>query len=114
MTGFGSGAGLACTTAQEPDMLMSSQVASVEVRRARPTISRRHLTGEVWTAAEMRIVQRLYPDYEAMLKALPNRSYWAIRGFAQNYGIASKRHVWTTAEISKLRALYSRQHRTSK
>jgi hypothetical protein len=95
-------------------MLMSSQVASVEVRRARPTISRRHLTGEVWTAAEMRIVQRLYPDYEAMLKALPNRSYWAIRGFAQNYGIASKRHVWTTAEISKLRALYSRQHRTSK
>lgn len=65
----------------------------------------------VWTAREMSIVQRLYPDYQAIQRELPHRSYSAIRGFAQNYKIASKRHVWTTQEVARLRQLYARATR---
>jgi hypothetical protein len=68
----------------------------------------RALNGDLWTAAEMRVVQKLYPNYDAILMALPHRTYWAVRNFAQNYGIALKRHVWTGAEVSRLRALYTR------
>jgi hypothetical protein len=55
----------------------------------------------------MRTVQQLYPDYQAILKVLPHRTFTAIRGFAKQYGIAAKRHVWTTTEVSRLRALYA-------
>ena len=41
-------------------------------------------------------MQKLYPDYDALQQALPHRSYYAIKNFAQLCNIASKRHDWTT------------------
>jgi len=56
-----------------------------------------------WTAKEMKIVLENYPDYERLLVLLPHRTLSQIKQFAQCYGIAKKRHVWTTPEITLLK-----------
>lgn len=59
----------------------------------------------IWTAEELEILRRLYPDYAAAKKALPGRTYYAIRAHARERGIASKRQVWKMSELQRLRQL---------
>lgn len=79
---------------------------------------RRHLarSGEtmnghpLWTLLEIDTLKRLYPlmGYTEIAKRLKRRSYWAIRHKAQEVGLTKKRHVWTGADILKLRRVYTR------
>jgi hypothetical protein len=50
-------------------------------------------------------LKRLYPDYRALLKALPGRTRHAIKNHARQMGILHRRHVWTGAEIARLRKM---------
>jgi hypothetical protein len=60
----------------------------------------------LWTPAEDEKVRRLYPDYRALRRALRRRTYHAIRGRVLTLGITNKRHIWTGAEVVRLRKLY--------
>jgi hypothetical protein len=60
----------------------------------------------LWTNDEDRIVVRLYPDYRALRKTLKRRTYNALRARARSLGVAKRRHIWTTSEVSRLRRLY--------
>lgn len=60
----------------------------------------------LWTKAELDIVRVLYPDYEALQNALPERTYFALRAAARTVGVTKARHRWTAAELSRLRKLY--------
>ena len=62
-----------------------------------------HTGGTRWLAVEMKTILDLYPDYAAIQKKLPERTYSQIKNFIKTYELGSKRHVWTTAEISRLR-----------
>ncbi len=59
----------------------------------------------LWSPEETETLRRLYPDYRAAMKALPGRSYWAVRGHALKHGFARRRHVWTNIELARLRKL---------
>jgi hypothetical protein len=59
----------------------------------------------IWSEEETDTLRRLYPDYKAAMKALPGRSYYAIRAEARSSGIARRRHVWTTAELACLKKM---------
>jgi hypothetical protein len=61
---------------------------------------------------EMETIRLLFPfmTYADLAKHLPGRSWHAVRSWAQKMGLTIKRHVWTGAEITKLRRLY--QHGT--
>ena len=61
---------------------------------------------KLWTPEEDKIVCTLYPDYKALKKALKRRSYRSLTGRARSLGIAKKRHVWTGAELAKLRKVF--------
>lgn len=59
--------------------------------------------GAAWSAKEMKIVLDTYPDYTRMMERLPHRTLAQLKKFASQYGIAKKRHVWTTHEVATLR-----------
>lgn len=61
-----------------------------------------------WTDHELELVRRLYPDVGAIHPALRHRAVTAIRKKAQRLGLTSRVHVWTGAEIARLRRLYPR------
>jgi len=60
---------------------------------------------DLWTPADTETLQRLYPDYDAAMKALPNRSHRALEKHASEMGFTRRRHTWTAAEITRLRKL---------
>ena len=60
---------------------------------------------KVWSDEETETLRRLYPDYKAAMKALPGRTYGAIKFHAMKHGIARRRHVWTNIEVARLRKL---------
>lgn len=60
----------------------------------------------IWTPVEDKILRRLYPDYGALKKALPNRSYDAIRTHARKLKIAKTRTPWTAREMSRFKISY--------
>lgn len=60
----------------------------------------------LWTQEEDAAVQELYPDYKTLEKALKRRSLCGIQRRASTIGVAKKRHMWTSAEVLKLRRLY--------
>lgn len=59
-----------------------------------------------WENWEEELVERYHPDYRAVLKALPHRSYSAVRKRAQSLGLAPKRQRWTAATVRKALALH--------
>lgn len=85
---------------------LSRNAASAE--RMRKLIERRGCTGtgKIWTESEVAAVRQLYPDYRALVAALPNRTLEAIRCKAKKLDIVTNRHIWTAAEHSKLRMMY--------
>jgi len=62
----------------------------------------------IWTEAEDKICRYLHPDLQAIRARLSDRSYQAIRQRCNKLGLSPKRHVWTAAEVSRLRKLYPR------
>lgn len=62
---------------------------------------------KLWTEAEDKICRDLHPDYQAILRTLPYRSYYAVRNRCQKLGLAPKRNLVTSADVSKLRRFYS-------
>lgn len=73
--------------------------------------ARVHRAGEIagqklWTDQERETIRQLAPDYQALRKALRRRSYVAIRAQAGKLGLTKEIHIWTGAELSKLRKLY--------
>ena len=74
--------------------------AIAQCNRERAERSRR---GVRWSASEMKIVIDTYPDYRLMQERLPHRSLVQLKRFAYGYGIAKKRHVWTSPEIATLK-----------
>lgn len=59
-----------------------------------------------WTEAEDNVVRFLFPDYKAMEQVLRHRTYHALKSRAAGLGIVPRKHVWTNAEVSRLRKVY--------
>lgn len=66
-------------------------------------------TGPLWTAREDETIRGLYPDYNAVVRALKRRTLVAVRTRAMKLGITKRRYPWTVAEIYRLRRLYPKQ-----
>jgi len=62
---------------------------------------------KLWTDEEKEIVLRLSPDYDEISRLIPHRKRRSIRHIASTLGVARKKHVFTAAEISKLRRMFS-------
>lgn len=89
-------------------------IGAASAQRARERMIRKGRTPKghwLWTAGEDAIVRALYPDYVALRKALRRRTYHSLRNRAGTLGIAKKRHIWTTTEVSRLRRLYPKADR---
>jgi hypothetical protein len=63
----------------------------------------------LWTRKEDELVKTLYPNYLNLRKALPRRSFEAIKARACGLGVTKKLIPWTTTDISRLRKLSSRE-----
>ncbi|MBY3614970.1 hypothetical protein [Rhizobium bangladeshense] len=62
---------------------------------------------KLWTEDERKIIEDKWPNFDAIRKAIPGRSRIAIRAQCRNMGLREKpQHIWSTAELSKLRKLY--------
>jgi hypothetical protein len=60
---------------------------------------------KLWTEKEVAIAKKLYPDYQAISKEI-GRSYYAARNKCRKLGLPPKHHMWTGAEITRLRKMY--------
>ncbi|WP_442583145.1 hypothetical protein ACSBOB_14795 [Mesorhizobium sp. ASY16-5R] len=60
-----------------------------------------------WTYSETEIIRSHWPDSDAIRSALKHRSSLAITNMAKRLGLVPQRdqHIWTAAEISRLRRL---------
>ncbi|APO67260.1 hypothetical protein IE4872_CH01618 [Rhizobium gallicum] len=63
---------------------------------------------QLWTNSERQVLLELRGDYDAMSKRLPHRSLNALYGQCAKMRLRKSIHVWTAADISKLRKLYPR------
>ncbi|NTA37536.1 hypothetical protein [Agrobacterium salinitolerans] len=78
-------------------------------QRARERIRRDgYVAGQkLWTDGEREKIKQLAPDYRALRKVLRGRTATAIRFQCSRMGLTKSIHVWTCAELSKLRKMYS-------
>ena len=60
----------------------------------------------LWSREEEAVLIAHQGEYELMSKLLPHRSRAAIASRCQLLGLRRKIHVWTAAELAKLRRLY--------
>jgi hypothetical protein len=60
----------------------------------------------LWTAKELKTVQRHFPDYAKIQKKLPHRGYSGIKYQARRMGLTTARHMWTGIEVLRLRRHY--------
>lgn len=82
-------------------------VASGE--RARRRMMREGVTmsgARLWTEAEWETVRKLAPDYDAIVKQLPHRTRIAVASQARKMGLQREIHIWSAADIFKLRRMY--------
>ena len=78
-------------------------------KRVRKRIQREGYTmsgQKIWSEDEDDQIRAHYPDYSAIAKALPHRTYSACRGRARNLGIVTKRPPFTIRELSIVRRHY--------
>ncbi len=62
---------------------------------------------KLWTEEERQIILAIGPDFDAIRKKLPKRTRIAIACQCRNMGMKQRvQHIWSAAEISKLRKLY--------
>lgn len=82
--------------------------------RMRRQIARSGFVGihPLWSPAEDEALRGYYPNYALAKKKLKRRSYWSIRHRAQTLKLQRKRHIWTGAEIVRLRKVYPRGSRS--
>src|SRR5882724_2817839 len=71
-------------------------------RRSRPTKGKRS-----WSPAEQEKVKLLFPDKRSLEKALPHRTWIAIRSRAGALGLRKKQNRWLASDLSKLRRMWS-------
>jgi len=62
----------------------------------------------LWTPKEVRVLWRLYPDYEALVRALPGRTRAAIECKVWRCGLARPLRVWSETEFGVMKPLYVR------
>jgi len=74
-------------------------------RRLRERTGKTSRGYDLWTSEDNEALKRLYPDYRAALKAFPGRTLMALKKQAAELGIVRRRHIWTGAEITRLRKL---------
>lgn len=57
-----------------------------------------------WTDSERAIVRRLFPDYDAMVRAMPHRTRIAVAAYARGMHLTPTRvcRVWKVSEIKQL------------
>lgn len=60
----------------------------------------------VWTDREMALLAVIFPDYKRAVAVLQRRTYAAVKGRARAMGLTTTRHLWTGAEVSRLRKLF--------
>lgn len=64
----------------------------------------------LWSVVEDTKMHDLYPTYRGnearLMRALPRRTYVAIKARARALGLAETHRVWTSTEVSVLRSLY--------
>lgn len=83
--------------------------ASAERTRRRIKREGHNMNGDkLWTEEEEKIVLQLAPDYDAICKLIPDRNRRSIRQKASDLGVAKEKHIFTGAEIGKLRRMYPR------
>ncbi|MGI4763955.1 MAG: hypothetical protein ACRYGP_02635 [Janthinobacterium lividum] len=66
-------------------------------------------TSNRYNEAEHNVIRQLYPDFKAMQKHLPSRSYNSIRRMCAVLGIQNRKlsdAKWTGPEITKLKRIY--------
>ncbi len=61
---------------------------------------------KLWTPQEDEVITSLYPDYGAITKALPHRTYFTCRSRARKLGIVKQRKHFTAKELSIVRRHY--------
>ncbi len=61
---------------------------------------------KIWTDEERELIRQLSPNYDELCKLMPSRKRISIRKLASALGVANEKHIFTSAEISKLRRLY--------
>lgn len=67
-------------------------------------------TSIAWTAAEDAVLSSHYPDYDAIIRRLPHRTFRAIKAHACVRGITKNKVFWTAKQVKQLEATYA--HRT--
>ena len=78
----------------------SRHAASAERLRKRNKREGYTMDGKkIWTREEDDIVRFLFPDYQAMAKALPQRSYSGFRYRAKVMGLVQTRPQFTAREL---------------
>jgi len=60
----------------------------------------------IWTARERALLAVIFPDYRRAIIALRRRSYSAVKYQARAMGLTDIRHVWTAAEVARLRRVF--------
>lgn len=60
----------------------------------------------LWTVAEDSVIRSLYPDYKALQKKLPGRTYFAIRKRASIIDVVKRRVPWTAREMALFKKNY--------
>lgn len=60
----------------------------------------------LWTPKETSAL-RLYPDYQALVRALPGRTRKAIEGKVWRSGLATPLRVWSETEFTVMKRLYT-------
>lgn len=62
----------------------------------------------LWTPKEIAILRRLYPDYQALVRALPKRTRKAIESKVWRCGLAKPRRIWSEPDFGIMKPLYVR------
>jgi len=61
---------------------------------------------QLWTEDEVAVLHMLSPRYDEIRERLHRRTRQAIRVKCNELGLPTRAHIWTCAEIAKLRRLY--------
>jgi hypothetical protein len=77
-------------------------------RRSQPVKGQRS-----WSLAEQEKVKLLFPNKRSLEKALPHRTWIAIRSRAGLLGLRKKQHRWLASDLSKLRRMWSQERRST-
>ena len=60
----------------------------------------------VWTTVELEVLRCLYPDLDALVRALPRRTLAAIAHKARQIGLVPPLRIWLDGDARKLRKPY--------